>query len=173
MWIESLFKWIISPLQTQHDQQSQTAVGHYSGAAMLEFRGRVTIPSWKAEHQPLRAKIILPDRGLQTSTCLSPWRLASAATLFEASNGGTSPGNQLCFQGPGRTLTPPGWSERSRTRAHFLPFSHSFSVSPSHSPEWQLLNCDKQAVSDQPPLPGGLAKWPFHYPTTAVFPLHR
>lgn len=77
-------------------------------------------------------------------------------TLFESSNGRTSPGNQLCFQGlstlshirvPIHTHTPTHTHTQKHTSQPSL--THFF-VSPSHSLEWQLLNCDKRAVSDQP-----------------------
>ena len=53
------------------------------------------------------------------------------------------------------TFTHQGCS--THTHIHTLPSLLSlffFFVSPSHSLEWQLLNCDKRAVSDQPPYLG-------------------
>lgn len=115
----------------------------------------VTIQFSHLENQTSRAKIILPGQGLQvfTSRWLSPWRLAFTVTPFEASNGGTSSGNQLCCQGL-CTLSHTRVAAHTHVHLSFLPLSHPFSLSTSHSPEWQLLNCDKRAVSDQPPYLG-------------------
>lgn len=113
-------------------QKSRLEVCHYSRAMIFGFRKRVTIPSWRTKHLPLRKKKkFLPGQGLHvfTSQCLSLWCLAFALTLFEASNGRTSPGNQLCFQGLSTLLlTRVAVHIQTHTNIHtqFPAFSHSF-----------------------------------------------
>lgn len=129
---------------------------HHSGVAIFGFKKvqQFSFPTWKTKHLPVRPTIILPGQrwlGLQvfTSRWLSPWCLAFAVTPFEASNGGTSSGNQLCSQGLS-TLSHTRVAAHTHTSVSYP----ALALSPSHSPEWQLLNCDKRAVSDQPPYLG-------------------
>lgn len=56
----------------------------------------------------------------------------------------------------------------------FVPCPFSLVFSPSITlPGVAVIELWQTSRVRPAPLPGGLAKWPFHYPTAAVFPVHR
>lgn len=129
-------------------QQSWIAASHPSGEAIAGF----SFPSWKTKQLPDTTTIILPDQDFWVFTSrwvqgAWPSQWPCLRPLMEGQALGISCAPSVCAR----------YNTHTHTKRHTLKFLAPLSLvslSASHSPEWQLLNCDKWAVSGQPPYLG-------------------
>lgn len=149
-------------------QQSWIAASHPSGEAIVGF----SFPSWKTKQLPDTTMIILPDQDFWVFT--SQWvqgawpsQWPCLRPLMEGQALGISCAPSVCARYNTHTHA------QSDIHLSFLPLSRLFFSLCITLPRVAVIELWQMSRVRPALLPGGLAKWPFHYPTTAVFPFHR